>query len=177
MIIRDRAKVLKAHVDHQAAVVLADFEAKMAKEYSFSDDVIWKKAAEEALAAVKAAEEIVAQRCEEMGIPRSLSPHIDVYWRGRGADAIKERQAELRRAAKAKIDEMSKKAVLKIERQSLDLRTQVVAMGLLSDEARLFLESLATVDEAMQMLDFKAIEQPVIEDQSKRDESRRRWNL
>lgn len=177
MIIRDRAKVLKAHVEHQAAIVLADFEAKMAKEYRFSDDAVWKKAAEEAFAAVKAAEEIVEKRCAELGIPPGLSPRIGAYWAGRGQDAVKERQTELRRAAKAKIDEMSKKAVLKIERQSLDLRTQVVAMGLLSDEARLFLESLATVEEAMQMLDFKAIEQPVIEDQSRRDETRRRFGI
>ena len=35
MIIKERAKVLKAHADAQAAACLADFEQKLAAEYKF----------------------------------------------------------------------------------------------------------------------------------------------
>jgi len=83
---------------------------------------------------------------------------IGLSWHGRGENGVRDRQIELRRVAKASIEEMSKAALLKIECQSLDLRTQIVALGLLSDEAKLFLDSLAPVEEAMSMLEFAAIE-------------------
>lgn len=158
MILKDRAKVLKAHVEHQAALVMADFEQKIAAIYSFNQDDIWKKAMAAATEAVQRANEEVSRRCKEMGIPDSFAPYIGVGWVGRGENAVKSRQDELRRVAKTRIDAMSKEALLKIERQSLDLRTQVVALGLLSDEAKLFLESLAPVEEAMSMLEFAEVE-------------------
>ena len=71
---------------------------------------------------------------------------------------------------------MTKAAITKIEKQSLELRTQVVAMGLLSDAAKVFLESLAPVDEAMHSLDFTEIEQKLDRDQQQRIEHRRRFH-
>ena len=53
---------------------------------------------------------------------------------------------------------MTKAAITKIEKQALDLRTQVVGMGLLSADAKMFLESLAPVEEWMRALDFGEIE-------------------
>ena len=49
MIIKERAKVLKAHVAHQSAACLADFEKQIAAEYRFDDDEVWKAATEEAM--------------------------------------------------------------------------------------------------------------------------------
>lgn len=158
MIIKDRAKVLRAHVDHQAAAVMADFEAKLAAIYTFDQDEVWKKAFEEAMTVARECQDRIAKRCEELGIPRTFAPSIGIGWQGRGENAVRERQIELRRVAKSSVEEMSRHAILKIEQQSLDLRTQVVAMGLLSDDAKLFLDSLAPVEEAMQMLEFNAIE-------------------
>ena len=49
MIIKDRAKVLKAHAEEQAAACMADFETKMATIYTWDQDETWKKATEEAM--------------------------------------------------------------------------------------------------------------------------------
>ena len=78
MIIKDRAKVLKAHVEHQAAVVMADFEKKLAAIYSFDQDDVWKAAWAEAEAVARDCQNRIAKRCEEMGIPRSFAPGISV---------------------------------------------------------------------------------------------------
>ena len=61
-----------------------------------------------------------------------------------------------------------------IEKQALDLRTQVVGMGLLSADAKLFLESLAPIEENMRALDFAEIEKRLEKEQQLRLEDRRR---
>lgn len=168
MIIKERAKVLRAHVDHQAAKVMAEFERQLAAVYSFDQDDVWKRAWAEAEKVARDCQDRIAKRCEEIGIPRSFAPGLGLYWQGRGQNAVVARRIELRRVAKTSIEEMSRQAVLKIEQQSLDLRTQVVAMGLLSDDAKLFLESLAPVEEAMTMLQFGDIEKRLEIDHRKR---------
>ena len=84
------------------------------------------------------------------------------------------RRNELRRVAKASIDAMTKAAITKIGKQALDLRTQVVGMGLLSPDAKLFLESLAPVEESMRALDFGEIERKLEKEQQLRLADRRR---
>jgi len=175
MIIKDRTKVLKAHAEEQAAACLADFERQLAAIYSWDQDEVWKKAAEEAQKVCHEVQNKIAKRCEELGIPRTFAPQIGIAWQGRGENASRERRTELRRVAKTSVDAMLKAAVTKIEHQSLDLRTQVVSMGLLSAEAKLFLESLAPVTEAMRSLDFHDIEKKLEREQQQRIADRRRW--
>jgi hypothetical protein len=175
MIIKDRTKVLRAHADEQAARCMADFEKKLAAIYSWDQDEIWKAATEEALKVVKESQEKIAARCEELGIPKTFAPSIGASWSGRGENALNERRSELRRVAKSSIEAMTKAAITRIEKQGLDLRTQVVAMGLLSENAKIFLESLAPVEEAMQSLDFAEIELTLEREQQRRIADRRRF--
>jgi hypothetical protein len=168
MIIKERAKVLRAHVEHQAAQVLAEFERSMASFYEFDEDEVWKRAWEEAATTARACQDRISKQCEKLGIPRQFAPSLSLAWHGRGQNAVKDRQAELRRVARASVEEMSRAAVLKIEQQSLDLRTQVVARGLLSDEAKMFLDSLAPVEEMMRTLAFADIEKRLENDHAKR---------
>lgn len=158
MIIKDRAKVLKAHIDAEKTTVLADFERQIAAIYEYDNDEVWKAAAERAAAVVKEAQAEVAKRCEELGIPKTFAPSLSIGWNGRGENACKNRREELRRVAKAEVEAMAARAVVKVEQESLDLRTQVVAMGLLSDSAQTFLQTLKPVEEVMQRLDFAAID-------------------
>jgi vacuolar-type H+-ATPase subunit H len=174
MIIKERTKVLRAHAEEQAAKCLADFEGKVSKIYSYDDDEVWKRATEEAMEVVKKAQEKIEDQCRKLGIPKDLSPQLALGWEGRGQMKAASRRAELRRVAKAEIDAMMKAAIVKIEKQSLDLRTQVVAMGLLTSEATLFLESLAPVEEAMHAIDFGAIETKMLEDKRKNSATIRR---
>ena len=158
MIIKDRTKVLRAHAEEQAAACMADFEAKMATVYTFDQDEVWKKATEEARKVVEQSQDTIAKRCKELGIPTTFAPSISASWQGRGENMLAARRTELRRVAKSSIDAMAKAAITKIEKQALDLRTQVVGMGLLSADAKMFLESLAPVEESMRALDFGEIE-------------------
>ena len=174
MIIRDRTKVLRAHAEEQAAACLADFESKMATVYTFDQDAVWKKATDAAQRVVGESQMLIAKRCKELGIPASFAPSISASWQGRGENMLAARRNELRRVAKASIDAMTKAAITKIEKQALDLRTQVVGMGLLSPDAKLFLESLAPVEESMRALDFGEIERKLEKEQQLRLADRRR---
>lgn len=177
MIIKDRTKVLKAHVEEQAAACLADFERKIASIYKFDDDAVWKAAAVQAQKVVASAQEMVADRCKKLGIPKEFAPSLQLSWDGRGENKMASRRAELRRVAQTAIAAMSRAAVTKIEQQSLDLRTQVVAMGLLSKDAKTFLESMKPVEDSMHALDFAEIERKLVQDQEQRRLARHSWDM
>jgi hypothetical protein len=174
MIIKDRTKVLRAHAEEQAAACMADFETKMATVYTFDQDEVWQKATREAQRVVQESQGIIAKRCKELGIPAAFAPSISASWAGRGENMLAARRTELRRVAKASIEAMTKAAITKIEKQALDLRTQVVGMGLLSADAKMFLESLAPVEESMRALDFAEIERKLEKEKQLRVEDQRR---
>jgi hypothetical protein len=145
---------------------MADFEKKVSTIYSYDQDDVWKEATETAMVEVKKAQDKIEERCRKLGIPKDLSPQLALSWQGRGQMKTADRRAELRRVAKAEVEAMKAAAVTKIRRQSLDLRTQVVAMGLLTPEATMFLESLAPVEDAMHSIDFGQIETKMLEQKS-----------
>jgi hypothetical protein len=174
MIIKDRTKVLRAHAEEQAAACMADFERQMAASYTFDQDEVWQRATQEAQRVVLESQATIAKRCKELGIPASFAPSISASWQGRGENMLASRRAELRRVAQTSITAMTKAAITKIEKQALDLRTQVVGMGLLSADAKLFLESLAPIEENMRALDFAEIEKRLEKEQQLRLEDRRR---
>lgn len=168
MLIKDRAKVLKAHAEEQAAACLADFEKKVSATFAFDSDDVWKRATEEAMKVIAKGNEEIVARCKKLGIPKEFAPGLHVSWTERGQNGIASRRTELRRVAITEIEAMKRAAVTKIERQSLDLRTQVISMGIMSEGARLFLESMAPVEEAMTGIDFAAIEGKMRENMQKR---------
>lgn len=174
MIIKDRSKVLRAHAEEQAAACMADFERQMATVYTFDQDEVWQKATREAQRVVQESQDTIAKRCKQLGIPSAFAPSISASWQGRGENMLAARRAELRRVAQTSIAAMTKAAITKIEKQALDLRTQVVGMGLLSPDAKMFLESLAPVQELMRALDFAEIEKKLEKEQQLRLADRRR---
>ncbi len=165
MIIKDRTKVLEAHADEQAKRCMADFEKKLSTIYSYDQDDVWKEATEKAMDEVRRAQEKIDARCQKMGIPKDLAPRLQLAWEGRGQMKAASRREELRKVAKAEVEAMKSAAMTKIMKQSLDLRTQVVAMGLLTADATMFLESLAPIEDAMTTLDFATIETKLIAQQ------------
>jgi hypothetical protein len=173
MIIKDRTKVLKRHAEEQAAACMADFEKKLSTIYTYDQDEVWKKATEEAMTVVAKAQETIEARCKKMGIPKDLAPQLQLSWQGRGQMKMASRRDELRRVAKAECQAMLTAAMTKIEKQSLDLRTQVITMSVMTPEATMFLESLAPVEEAMHAIDFGAIETKMIADKRKQEGQRR----
>lgn len=148
-LIRKRERVMVEAAGERSAALLAEFESQCAAIYSFDDDAVWKKAVDEAKAAVDAARETIAQRCDELGIPNEFAPVISIGWHGRGQNALTERRDELRRAAKARIAAIEKDAVARIGRMSLEAQTQLLSQGLATEAAQSFLRDLASVETLM----------------------------
>lgn len=132
---------MKTMAAERSATMLAEFESQAAKIYSFNDDAVWAKAKEEAEVAVLAAQAAVEGRCQALGIPKEFAPSLNVAWYGRGENAFAQRLAELRRAAKRRIEAMEAEANSKIERMSLDAQAELLSQGLDTDAAHAFLEA------------------------------------
>lgn len=119
-LVRQREKVLKSGAKQRSKALLADFESQIAAEYRFDDDAVWDAAAKAAGVEVRKAQERVAARCQELGIPKQFAPSLDLSWSHRGyGNALAERRAELRRCAQAQIESMEQAAIVNIE---MDIR-------------------------------------------------------
>jgi hypothetical protein len=156
-LIRKRERVMKAATAERGAVLLAEFEKQSATIYSFDDDEVWKKATELAQKAADAANEVIAARCQKLGIPKEFAPSVDFGWMGRGENAVAGRRAELRRVARTRIDALVRQTQTKIEQLSLAAQTEVVANGLQSDAAKAFLEKMPTLETLMPAVDAMEI--------------------
>jgi hypothetical protein len=143
------AKVAKADAAARSAKLKADFAAQLAAEYSYDNDEVWKEAHAVVRGAAEQAQEIVARRCEELGIPRWAAPSLGLHWYRRGENAVKERRTELTRVAHSRIDEVEKKAKLEIDRASTETQTKLLAASLESAEAQAFLAAMPTAAQLM----------------------------
>ncbi|MGH0257052.1 hypothetical protein NKY39_15990 [Sinorhizobium meliloti] len=167
-LIRQREKVQKSAAKQRSLELLADFENQISAEYSFNDDAVWSAAMKAAAVEVKKAQERVAERCRELGIPRQFAPDLDLSWRHRGWDNLIDRRIEeLRTAAKAQVAALEQKAITEIERASVEAQTQIAVAGLTSDAARAFIAQLPTIESLMPALSYQAIasesDPPIIE--------------
>lgn len=152
-LIRKRERVMKTHAHQRTAELLAEFDASSAKIYHWDEDSVWAEAQASAMKAVEVAQAIIAARCAELGIPAEFAPGLQAQWYGRGHNAVASRRAELRRAAKSKIEAMEAAAVSRIEILSLEAQTEVVANGLESEAAKAFLGSMQSVEALMAPVD------------------------
>ena len=140
-LIKKREKVMKVMASERSATMMAEFESQAAKIYSFNDDAIWAKAKEEADIAVNAAKMAIEERCRLLGIPKEFAPDLNIAWFERGENAFAGRLAELRRAAKRRIEAMEAEACSRIERMGLDAQAELLSHGIDTDAARAFLEA------------------------------------
>jgi hypothetical protein len=93
-ICRQRERVAKTEAVAVAARQKADFQAQLARIYSFDESTVWKAAAE----AQRRCNEQIAADCAKLSIPRWVQPELAYpYWRGRGENAVAQRRAELTR--------------------------------------------------------------------------------
>ncbi len=168
-LIRKRERVLKAAAEERSAQMLAEFNIQLAAIYRFDDDEVWKEAHQAAEVAVNAANEAIAARCVELGIPREFAPGVGFGWYDRGQNAVANRRAELRRAAKSRIQVIEKEARTRIERMSLEAQTAVIANGLESAAAKLFLEQMPPIEALMPPVDAEEIK-ALIDARHKKDD-------
>jgi hypothetical protein len=169
-LVKKRERVMRVKAQERSAALIAEFDAQSAKIHHWDEDAVWKRVHDEAEKAIEAAQIAIAARCQEMGIPAEFAPGLNLYWHGRGHNAVSDRRAELRRAAKSRIEAIEKEALSKIEGMSLEAQTQIIAHGLESDAAKAFLESMPHIEALMPSLQVAEI-QSLIE--AKRAERRR----
>lgn len=167
-LIRQREKVQKSAAKLRSAELLADFENQMASEFSFDDDAIWEEAAKVAGTEVAKAQELVADRCRELGIPKQFAPSLSLSWRNRGySNLIEKRRIELRTAAKAQIAALEQRAIVTIEAATVEAATQIALSGLTSEAARAFVDRLPTVESLMPALSYSELagetDPPIVE--------------
>jgi len=166
-LVRQREKVLKSAAKQRSAELIADFENQMGQEFSFDQDEVWERATKIAQAALAKANEQIAARCHEIGIPKRFAPGLDLSWYGRHESATKQRRDELRKMAETRIEAIERKAVTEIELSCLAAQEQIALSGLTTEAARQFVEALPKIEALMPRLTFAEVtgeaEPPVAE--------------
>jgi hypothetical protein len=157
-LVRDRGKVAKAKVEVEAARLRPDFEAQLARIFSWEDDEVWAKAKAAMDEATAKANREIDARCAELGIPRAFRPGEVHGWLGRRENSTAERRAELRQVATSAIKALAAEANQAIDIGVLEASTALLVDGLTSEDARRWLDSLPTVEALMPAsLDPKAL--------------------
>jgi hypothetical protein len=167
-LVRQREKVLKSAAKQRSAELLADFENQMGQRYSFDQDETWDKARKLAQGVVDKAQEQVARRCRELGIPDRFAPSLSLRWHDSGYENTLRRDMDrLRRMAQTQVAAIEAKAIVQIETSCLEAQTALAIVGLTSDAARLFVDKLPKIEALMPALSFREVageaEPPVAE--------------
>ena len=166
-LVRQREKVVKSAAKQRSAELIADFENQMGQEFSFDQDEVWERATKIAQAALAKANEQIAARCHEIGIPKRFAPRLDLSWYGRDENATKQRRDELRKMAETRVEAIERQAVTEIELSCLAAQEQIALSGLTTEAARQFVEALPKIEALMPRLTFAEVtgeaEPPVAE--------------
>jgi hypothetical protein len=152
-----RTRVAKAGVATREAQLLAKVEEELSAIYSANDEA-WKEIAAEADAKVKEVDAQIAAICRERGVPEEFRPQLHTMWYGRGANASKERRAELRKLAQARIKAAGQEAKTAIDAQSVEVMSEIIAGALESDEARRYLDKIPTPAQLMPPVEVAELE-------------------
>jgi hypothetical protein len=159
-LIRQRERVLRTKAKERSRELLAQFEQQAATIYKFDDDAVWKESVEIAEQEVAKANQKIAQRCNQLGIPKRFAPHLDFGWQGRSWEfRFKERRQELRKVAQSKIAALEQAALSQIAEQALQAQTEVVQLGIETEAAKAFLEAMRPLDELMPPLQPPTMQQ------------------
>lgn len=122
-----RVRVLKTAARERAERAKADFESEIAAKYEYDQDEVWRAAAERAREVINEVKKEIAARCAELGIPEEFAPSLQIGWRHTGyGNSLKDQKAEMRRVAHSRIDAMLAKTLTDIEREGLELKTQLL---------------------------------------------------
>ena len=158
-ICRQQERVAKAQADAVAARRRAEFQAQLARIYSWDENDIWKAATKAAKQFTLECGERIAAECDKLGIPRWAQPQLgEPQWWGRGENAVAERRAELTRVANTKIDQLLKDAKHAIAAKSVEIQTRLLADGLTSADAKMFLEAMPMAAELMPVVTVEDVQ-------------------
>ena|SRR6266851_7002754 len=155
-LLKARARFAKKFIEQRASVLVADVEQKLAVRYKVNASA-WKDLTSTAQEAVERADEELAQRCRDLGIPEAFRPSVRFSWYDRGETALTSRRTELRRVAVTRINAMAKQAQVEIEGKALEGLELLAQSALESDAAQRFLASIPSVEALMPALDVSEL--------------------
>lgn len=152
---RERARVAKADAARRTADLKASFEEQVVAHYDYDRDEVWDGVLASVKEAMAHANEQIAARAAELGIPGEFSPSVSFTWNRRDPRwQVKQSQEELRRVAYKRLDALERTAKHEIDRAALQVQTQLVAEGLTSDRAIEFMSGMPSVEALMPALDL-----------------------
>jgi hypothetical protein len=153
-----REQLAKANLETRGAVIMADFETKLAAKYKPEDDEVWDRAYREAEKIIAEANVRIMERAREMGIPPEFAPRTSMHWHSRYENSIASRRQELRNVARAKVALLKKAGLAEILRAFLEIRTEILGEGFLSDRAQDVFRRMPTPDALMPLMDVDSLE-------------------
>jgi hypothetical protein len=147
-LVRDNARVAKADADARGKWLLAQIEAQLAECYR-RDDSAWADAVAAAEKAIEEANAVIAAAFHERGIRKEFRPAMVDLWFERGETAMKDRRAELRKAAQSQVAARVAEAKVEIDRQAVAQQMQITQAALSSAEAQAFLAAMPSPEELL----------------------------
>lgn len=156
-LVNERARLAKARIEQRQAELLADAEEQLAAQYHF-DHEAWKEVTATAAKAVEHADQLIAEKCRELGIREEFRPSISLSWYSRGENGNSKRRAELRKVAQTRIAALGRRAKNDIDTAALERREALALGALESAEAQAFIASMPTVEALMPTLDIAELE-------------------
>lgn len=162
-LIRQRERLAKTAAAERSAQLLADFEQQADRIYHYNEDEVWQRVMAAAKEAIGKAQQEIANRCRELGIPGPFQPTVSVAWHQQRA-AISQERAKMRQVARRRIEQIEASARTAIERASVSAQEALLTGGLTTDAAKLFAEALPSVEELMPNLDMAQLQQALIEE-------------
>ena len=159
-VIKRNFKVAISGIEQHKKLLIAEFEAALAKKWSPFEDA-WKAAFEVAQRAVAESNEIVKDEYLRMGGPKEFAPSLDLGWNSRGENAAAGRRTELRRVAHSRIDAEAARAKLELRRREAEMLTELSKTVIRSEEALAFLNNVPSLDSLMPHLTIEAVAEEV----------------
>ena len=161
-LIRQRERLAKTGAAERSAVLLADFEQQADRLYAYDEDDVWRQAVLAAKEEVAKASVQISKRCSELGIPQPFAPTLSVVWHQQRASVGVER-AKMRQVAKRRIEQIEATARTAIERASVAAQEALLIGALTTESARMFADTMPSVEELMPKLDMSDLQQALIE--------------
>jgi hypothetical protein len=152
-----------AEAKRHTADAAADFEMRLAAEFSYDKREVWTELMRSAKARVAELDRQLAADCLRHGIPDNFRPSINVFWSGRGENATAARRTELRRVMHSRLVALERTAIDAIETGHRGFATQVLTAALSSDEARHLLTALPTAEQLMPRINYESIKRSLLE--------------
>lgn len=151
-VVRLRTRVAKEDVNARQALILAQGEAALARQFREDDDA-FAEVMTEARTYMAEVKDKLNAKCAELGIPAEFRPGASLHWFSRGENADPRRRAELRAVLRTQAEATAKAAKVEVDRWSAELQGQIISGGL-AGEARELLDRLPTAEALMPPLEL-----------------------